>query len=194
MLYHHFGCVVPTQAALSLIHQVAAAAPASPPTPPKKAGGSSASSPPRPVIEIGSGTGYWTFLLRKQFPDLAITPIDSGLSIYRTLWIADTIRADGPSYLTTNLNAGAGAVLLLVYPSVGDDFTGKTLRAFRGDAVVVAGTQSGNGFTGFKGETVSEWVARERLDWKEVARIPLPSFAGKDEALFVFVRKDLEGF
>lgn len=81
-----------------------------------------------------------------------------------------------------------------MYPSVSDDFTGKTLRAFQGDAVVVAGTQNKNGFTGFKGETVSEWVARERTDWKEVARVPLPSFAGKDEALFVFVRKDLEGF
>ena len=37
-------------------------------------------------------------------------------------------------------------------------------------------------------------MAREMSDWKRVLQIPLPSFAGKDEALFVFEKtaKDSE--
>lgn len=60
--------------------------------------------------------------------------------------------------------------------------------------MVVAATQNSNGFSAFKDETVDKWVERERKDWKLAAKLPLPSFAGKDEALFLFVRKDLEGF
>ena len=82
-------------------------------------------------------------------------------------------------------------MLLLVYPQVGADFTGRVLRAYEGDAVVVAGTQNGNGFTGFRGETVAEWMEREMAGkgWRRVVQLPLPSFAGKDEALFVFLRE-----
>ncbi|EOD43621.1 putative transcription factor nrm1 whi5 protein [Neofusicoccum parvum UCRNP2] len=69
------------------------------------------------------------------------------------------------------------------------DFTGKVLRAYQGDYVVVAGTQNHNGFTGFKDETIADWMARERKEFERVAQVPLPSFAGKDEALFVFVRR-----
>jgi len=54
---------------------------------------------------------------------------------------------------------------------------------------VVAGTQNGNGFTGFRDCVVDEWVAREMPEFELVLRMPLPSFAGKDEALFVFKRR-----
>jgi hypothetical protein len=203
VLYHHFGCVPPTQTALALIRQLATPSPSSSPanngtttsSSTKKPSASAPKLPPKPIIEIGSGTGYWTYMLRRAYPELAVTAVDSGLSAYRTLWIGDTVRADGPAFLAqqTQPAGGQGAVLLLVYPSTGEDFTGKVLRAFQGDAVVVAGTQNRGGFTGFKGETVAEWVERERKDWREVCRVPLPSFAGKDEALFVFVRREEGG-
>lgn len=176
VFYHHFGCVVPTHAAMSLIWQTAQAP---------------GQSKPKPVIEIGSGTGYWTYLLRRTYSELTVIPVDNLHSKYRTRWIGDTTVQDGPTYLTSH-KGGEGSVLLLVYPSVGSDFTGKVLRAFTGDAVFVAGTQNKNGYTAFKKETVAEWVARERPDWDQVAQIPLPSFAGKDEALFVFKKKNGE--
>ena len=53
--------------------------------------------------------------------------------------------------------------------------------------MVVAGSQNANGFTAFK-EPLVEWFAREMKQWKKICQIPLPSFAGKDEALFVFER------
>lgn len=58
-----------------------------------------------------------------------------------------------------------------------------------GDTIVVAGTQNANGFTAFEKETIASWMAREKTDFEMVLQIPLPSFAGKDEALFAFQRK-----
>jgi hypothetical protein len=196
VLYHHFGCVPPTHAGLSLISQLSRLAvkpldlPAQDPNAGKgKKEKKSEAPPPKPILEIGSGTGYWTYMIRTLFPDLDVTAIDSGLSNYRTSWIGDTVASDGPAYLRSH-NGGRGTILLLVYPSVGDDFTEKVLKAFYGDAVVVAGTVNHNGFTGFQNQTMAEWIEEHGhslpVRWTEVARIPLPSFAGKDEGLFVF--------
>lgn len=119
---------------------------------------------------------------------LEVRPIDSGLSEYRVSWVEDTIREDGIAYLK-NHDGGKGCVLLLVYPQATGNFTGSVLKAFKGDSIVVAGTQNGNGFTAFQDRMVDKWVEKE-LDYFELTlRMPLPSFAGKDEALFVFQRQ-----
>ena len=70
---------------------------------------------------------------------------------------------------------------------------------------MIAGTQNANRFTGFKDMEVEEWFEKENLserewgqkgkkkkkrgEWKLKVRIALPSFAGKDEGLFVWVRE-----
>ena len=36
-------------------------------------------------------------------------------------------------------------------------------------------------------------MAREMSEWQKIFQIPLPSFAGKDEALFAFEMKSVEG-
>ncbi|GME23801.1 Transcription factor nrm1 whi5 [Neofusicoccum parvum] len=176
VFYHHFGCIVPTWDALSVISQITQHAPPQP----KPKGW-----PGREVIEIGSGNGYWALQLRRA--GCKVTAVDNAHSEWRTMWIGDTLWTDGVKYLQQD--GAKEAVLLLVYPQVGADFTGKVLRAYQGDYVVVAGTQNHNGFTGFKDETIADWMARERKEFERVAQVPLPSFAGKDEALFVFVRR-----
>ncbi|KAI9686824.1 MAG: hypothetical protein M1820_010544 [Bogoriella megaspora] len=174
ILYHHFSCICPSYDALSLLSQL-----------------STLHKPtPRSILEIGSGNGYWAFLLRRL--GITVHAVDNGASAWRTMWIADTIYTDGARYLKEH-NGGRDAVLLLVYPQVGADFTGKMLRAYEGDTIVVAGTQNRNGFTGFRGEVVSEWMEREMSGWRRVVQVPLPSFAGKDEALFVFMKGGVDG-
>ncbi|PSK37303.1 hypothetical protein B9Z65_2045 [Elsinoe australis] len=173
VLYHHFGCIVPSYEALVIIKTLAKG---------------------RPVIDLGSGNGYWTYMLRrldKPQGKLEVVPVDSGHSTWRTVWVGDTVVADGVKFLEGR-EGGKGDVLLLVYPQVSDDFTGKVLRAYKGDTVVVAGTQNGNGFTGFREETIDKWMERERGEMELMCRVPLPSFAGKDEALFVFQRKGVQ--
>jgi hypothetical protein len=119
---------------------------------------------------------------------LDVRAIDNAVSEYRMTWIQDTIKIDGKEYLKKN-DGGKGCVLLLVYPQATGDFTGPILKAFEGEYIVVAGTQNGNGFTGFRENVVDEWVSKTMPGFELALRMPLPSFAGKDEALFVFRRK-----
>jgi hypothetical protein len=182
LFYHHFGCVVPSYAALHVLAKLAQ------PARPSK-------EDVLPILDIGSGNGYWTCMLR-HFPiahigmtkPLDVRAVDSQVSEYRVSWIRDTINMDGKQYLKKN-SGGKGCVLLLVYPQATGDFTGPILKAFEGDAIVVAGTQNRNGFTAFRDMIVDEWVEKNLSHFELTLRMPLPSFAGKDEALFVFQRK-----
>ncbi|KAL5116176.1 hypothetical protein ACEQ8H_005953 [Pleosporales sp. CAS-2024a] len=180
IFYHHFGCVVPSYAALHVIARLA-----QPAKPSKEA--------VLPILDVGSGNGYWTYMLRTlaagDMKPLDVRAIDNQLSEYRVRWIQDTIKMDGVKYLKNQVEHGKGCVLLLVYPQATGNFTGPILKAFQGDTIVVAGTQNGNGFTGFQDQVVDAWVSRELPAFELTLRMPLPSFAAKDEALFVFQRK-----
>jgi hypothetical protein len=140
------------------------------------------------VVELGSGGGYWAYMLRRYY-GVTVVAVDSMASVFRTTWISDTIVYDGLAFISNppaslvkdipdfSINT---AILLLVYPQASGNFTKSVLDAFDGSAVVVAGTQSGNGFTGFpRGETVENWMAENKTEFELAARIPLPSFAGK---------------
>ncbi|OAL07030.1 hypothetical protein IQ06DRAFT_288825 [Phaeosphaeriaceae sp. SRC1lsM3a] len=182
IFYHHFGCVVPSYAALHVIAKLAQ------PLKPSK-------EPVLPILDVGSGNGYWTYMLR-NFPisdisgakELDVRSIDNQLSEYRVSWVQDTVKSDGQAYLKQHEN-GKGCVLLLVYPQATGNFTGPIIKAFEGDTIVVAGTQNGNGFTGFQDQVVDEWVENNVPAFALTLHVPLPSFAGKDEALFVFQRR-----
>lgn len=163
---HHFGCVCPSYESLELIKVVTGN---------------------RTVLDIGSGNGYWTYMLRRH--GLNIEAVDNGQSRWRTYWIGDTIVQDAAKYIKKRPGSGKDDTLLMVYPVVGLEFTVGVLNAFKGDLICVAGTQNGNGFTGFKDEMIDVWMSRERKDFEKIAQIPLPSFAGKDDALFVFRRQ-----
>ncbi|KAJ9155627.1 Transcription factor nrm1 whi5 [Pleurostoma richardsiae] len=176
ILMHHFGCAVPSYEALEVLRVLA--------------GG-------RPVADIGSGGGYWAFMLRAH--GVAVVPVDSAQSEWRVSWVGDTVIADGAKWLGRRENdGGRGMVLLMVYPVVGGGvaggveggFTRGLMAAYKGDTVAVVGTQNRNGYTGFRDMTMDEYMEREQKDWTKIVQIPLPSFAGKDEALFIFQRGD----
>ncbi|KAF2861599.1 hypothetical protein K470DRAFT_276011 [Piedraia hortae CBS 480.64] len=161
VLYHHFGCVCPSFEALEVIRVLARG---------------------RRVIDLGSGGGYWSFMLRER--GLNVVAVDSGESEWRFMWVSDTVVCEGERWLKRN--GGVEDVLLMVYPIVGQGFTERMVRAFRGTTIITAGTQNASGFTGFGEQTMAEWMEKETKGWKKLLQIPLPSFAGRDEALFVF--------
>lgn len=133
-------------------------------------------------------------LRRMNNPAVQVEAVDNLQSRYRTVWVGDTVVEEGEGYLRWLGEGGWGGecVLLLVYPIVGGEgFTRRVLEAFAGGTVVVAGTQNGNGYTGFAGRVFDEWMA-EWGGWVKKAQVPLPSFAGKDEALFVFEKVEGE--
>lgn len=191
ILYHHFGCVCPSYEALSYIQQVAKG---------------------RTILDVGSGNGYWTYMLRRLETNpkkkLNVIAVDNGLSEWRTMWIGDTIATDGHKWLQQN-QGGKDGVLLLVYPMVGLEFTSKMIKAYGkseasgsaspnlanyvladGTTIISAGAQNASGFTAFAKETIADWMARELPNWEKVLQVPLPSFPGKDEALFIFEKRD----
>jgi hypothetical protein len=165
---HHFGCATPSHESLEVLRILADG---------------------RAIADMGSGNGYWTFLLRRY--GLTVFPVDNMQSEWRVNWIDDTAIIDGVKWLRKNEN-GKDMVLLLVYPVVGGSvgggaegsFTRGLVSAFQGDTIAVVGTQNLNGYTGFKGMIMEQ----EHKEWTKVVQIPLPSFAGKDEALYVFQR------
>lgn len=169
---HHFGCATPSHESLEVLRLLADG---------------------RPVADVGSGNGYWSFLLRCY--GLAVHPVDNMQSEWRVNWVDDTTITDGVKWLRKQAG-GRDMVLLLVYPVVGGGgggggegaFTRDLVKAFQGDTLAVVGTQNGNGYTGFRGVTMDQYMEREHKEWTRVVQIPLPSFAGKDEALYVFQR------
>jgi hypothetical protein len=163
VFYHHFGCVVPNYEALYIILQLAASG----------------------VIDMASGNGYWTYMLRRM--DVDVTAIDNMASEYRTMWISDTVKGDGVEYLKKNAG-GKGKLLLMVYLVTAGTFTRRLLEAYRGDTIVVVGTQNANRYTGFSDCTAEEYFEKEMDGWEMVYRIAMPSFAGKDEGMFVWKR------
>ncbi|KAI1140751.1 hypothetical protein F5Y05DRAFT_374739 [Hypoxylon sp. FL0543] len=198
ILMHHFGCASPSHEALEILRILAAG---------------------REVLDMGSGGGYWTFMLRQY--GVRAVPVDNAQSAWRVTWVSDTVVADGVDFLRRRRkqrkpasgaknkdgdDAAAAfpdpeeAVLLLVYPIVGGSLAGGTegsftrnmLDAYAGDTLAVVGTQNRNGYTGFRGESMDEYMERERErsgdGWVKVVQVALPSFPGKDEALFVFQR------
>lgn len=128
------------------------------------------------------------FPLIEGMKELNVRPVDNGVSEYRVSWVKDTIKKDGIKYLEEN-EGGKACVLLLIYPQATGNFTGPLVKKFEGDTIVVAGTQNANGFTAFQNQIVDEWVTENIPSFELTLRMPLPSFAGKDEALFVFQRK-----
>ncbi|KAI6088453.1 hypothetical protein F4821DRAFT_89234 [Hypoxylon rubiginosum] len=189
VLMHHFGCACPSHEALSILQTLAAG---------------------RGVIDMGSGGGYWSFMLRSY--GVKCAAVDSAQSAWRVNWVSDTTIADGAEWLRKRRKVRAAvagdknggenevdpdeAILLLVYPIVGGEiaggaeggFTRNMMDEFGGDTLAVVGTQNHNGYTGFRGMSMDEFVERERKDWVKVVQVALPSFPGKDEALYVFQR------
>ena len=140
----------------------------------------------REVVDMGSGNGYWTYMLRRT--GVVVQAVDNLQSLWRTMWIGDTIVKEGERYLK-EVGGGMEKVLLLVYPIVGGDFTKKIIESYGGRTLVVVGTQNRNGYTAFKNRRIADWMMEEKKEWEKTVQIPLPSFAGKDEAMFVFEKK-----
>ena len=98
------------------------------------------------------------------------------------------VKADGVEYLKRNAG-GKNKVLLMIYTVIASTFTNRVLQAYRGNTTVVVGTQNANRYTGFSDCTTKEWFEKEMAGWELDCRIPMPSFAGNNEALYVRKRK-----
>lgn len=120
--------------------------------------------------------------------DINTVAVDNMASEYRTMWISDTVKADAVAHLQKH-NGGREKVLLMVYMVTAGTLTKRLLKEYMGELVVVVGTQNANRYTGFADCTAEEFFEREMKQWELVCRLAMPSFAGKDEGMFVWKRK-----
>jgi hypothetical protein len=193
VLMHHFGCVCPSFEALGMVAAAAAGVEVRGSGARESNGGKGrkgTGSARGRVLDVGCGNGYWTYMLRQEPFGCEVVPVDNGQSSWRSVWVGDVLDVDAVEWLKKREVAlQRDEVLLLVYPVTAGEFTASVIREFRGNVVCVVGTQNGSGYTGFKGEMVDQWFEREMKGWELVARVPVMSFPGKDDALFVFKRK-----
>lgn len=85
-----------------------------------------------PVLEIGSGSGYWVDLLRKKGAD--VIAVDDKSDGFKKFWIDDTIFMDGVCYLMQH-DGCPDRTLLLCWSRYGHDM----VQAFKGDHLVIVG-------------------------------------------------------
>lgn len=125
-------------------------------------------------------------MLRRLSVD--VVAVDNMSSEYRTMWISDTVKADGVEYLKRH-NGGIGRVLLMVYMVTAGAFTKKVLQTYRGNTMVAVGTQNANRYTAFSDCSIEEYIEKEMPGWEMTCSFPMPSFAGKDEGMYIWKRK-----
>lgn len=211
VMMHHFGCVVPTHESLMIIKTLAQGEGG------KKGPGKKQHKKVADMgsgngywammlrtygVEVDAVDSMMSEWLVLSLPP---PPTQHAIHTYlrvltamerRTTWIPDTIVQTGTRYLAAHPNHD-GLVLLLVYPVVGGKLTGTVegsftrdlVAAYKGDTLVVVGTQNRNGYTSFSNMTMDEYMEREHAgEWVKTVQIAMPSFAGKDEAMFVFQR------
>ncbi|KAM7209652.1 hypothetical protein V8F20_000055 [Naviculisporaceae sp. PSN 640] len=198
---HHFGCALPTHESLTILKILSQGRTIADVgsgngywTMMLRAYGLS-------VIPIDSAQSEWRVNWLEDSEDHAINGSVGDSGPGAGAGPTGTTIADGAAWLSSQQGSsqdndgGKDLVLLIVYPVVGPDgagsFTRSLMAAYAGDTVAVVGTQNHNGYTGFRGMTMDEYMEREhgKSGWERVVQIPLPSFPGKDDALFVFQRK-----
>jgi hypothetical protein len=142
----------------------------------------------QPVVEIGSGNGYWVYLLRSRGCD--VTAVDSypndrtrgqrNVSRHAaTTWIDDTIVMSGEQFLREQKGC-KHATLLFCWPREG--MLESILRHYSGNVIVVIGEYE-DGCT----DSMSKY-SRAR-EWKHVKTIIIPNWFHNHDDLCVYRRR-----
>jgi hypothetical protein len=104
-------------------------------------------APYQPLLEVGCGSGYWSYELRQAGFDVIAT--DPGTGRYRfsaengghwgKLWVSDIERISG----VDAVNKYPARNLLTVWPDYDDPWAFETLQAFKGGVVLYGGENRG---------------------------------------------------
>jgi len=135
-----------------------------------------------PIVELGAGNGYWTFLLRRRGVDCVaydLAPPDRmpNPNVFRPFTWARVEHGD------VDVLAGHGdRALLLCWPSYRDPFAARALDEYSGTTLIYIGEARG-------GHTADD-AFFDLLDcsWRIVEEEALPNWPGTRDALTVYSR------
>lgn len=139
-----------------------------------------------PLLEVGAGTGYWAWLLRKRGVEVAAYDRDppgpgKGEANHwhgeASLWTR--VEAGGPEAIDRHPDR----TLFLCWPPYDDPFAEECLGRYRGGTLLFVGEGEG-GCTGGSG-----FWERLGAEWEEAEWVKLPQFDGLHDHLTVWKRK-----
>jgi hypothetical protein len=141
-----------------------------------------------PFLEVGAGTGYWSYELQRA----GCVSIATDLHTPETKAQPAVLHPfqGGRCYVDVIAMAAEEAVtqhpekaLLMVWPELGESWACSALTAYRGQTLVYVGVARG-GWTG--DDLLHDEIER---GWREVERIQIPRFPVHSDAIFVYKRK-----
>ncbi|CAE7779657.1 unnamed protein product, partial [Symbiodinium sp. CCMP2592] len=133
-----------------------------------------------PLLEIGAGTGYWAYMLRRRSVvvhayDIRLARDDNEYHGHSPAWTR--VERGGPEAAANH----AGSALFLCYPPPGN-MALQVLNFFPGDRVLLVGEWSG--------DTASQKFQEKLMQTFElVETVPLPNWADTAAALSVWQRR-----
>jgi hypothetical protein len=135
-----------------------------------------------PIVELGAGTGYWAYLLRRRGVEIAafdVAPPDRAANPYKFEPRTWTTVAQGG---VERLAAYPDRALFLCWPGQRDPFADAALAAYHGPTLLYVGEGPG-------GHTADErFFARLERDWRPLETIRLPNWPGTRDSLTVLQR------
>lgn len=137
-----------------------------------------------PIVELGAGTGYWAFLLRRRGVDCVVydlAPPDRAANPNRFQPLTWTrVEQGGIEALADHPDRA----LFLCWPSYRDPFAARALDAYAGTTLLYIGELAG-------GHTADDaFFAQLGRHWRAVETLPLPNWPGTRDALTVYRRLD----
>lgn len=136
-----------------------------------------------PYLEVGAGTGYWAYEMRKAGIDIIATDLAPGENYeFEKRWPG--VEAMSAEEALATYDYGKGRTLLTVWPCYNEPWINQALRKFRGDRVVYVG----EGMYGCTGDAA--FHRRLARDWDLEERIHIPSWWYIGDHVYVYRRKE----
>lgn len=127
------------------------------------------------VLEVGSGSGYWAYLLRKK--SVEVIALDNRVSCdsMEHDWFPDTVKTDVTQYLQDH-DGCPDRALFMCWPNYDGDLV---LKAYKGRNVIVVGEIDGR----------SCWeIADEDETWTLMQSIEIPVWPGMHDRMRIYKR------
>lgn len=132
-----------------------------------------------PVVEMGAGSGYWAYLLRKRGVDVQAydkSPGKKNPYEFTKRWTGVVHGLPG------KLKKRADRTLFLSWPDYNTSFASRCLEHYRGDTVVYIG----EGWGGCTGDDAFHQMLER--DWTEAKEIRIPQWDGLHDSFVVYKR------
>lgn len=124
-----------------------------------------------PIVEVGCGDGYWSYLLQERDVSVVATDVSAPASPWTKVRKMCATKA---------VSKFPRHTVFFCWPEYGGEWSHKTLEHYSGDTVIYVGDEELTGSDGFHSHL--------EKNFKKVLSIPLPTWERINDGLRVFER------